>query len=354
MLEFKPDAERVFQRLEAWWRNEPPTGCVNIAVTAPKRGAAPAKIPAPATLAEQWTNIDYVVESGVAKLAATAFLGDALPALRAGLGPNFLAATLGGALQFMPDTTWVDPCIADWDAFDGFPDYRQNRWYRLSLEMMERVAAESQGRFLAKMPDLHAGGDALAALRGNEAFLMDLYDRPDCVRRALDHVNTVSCEMVDAFYRISVSRGQYGSTGFLVWGPGKTFPVQDDTLALVAPATAREFLLPGLLRQARHVDHALMHLDGPETLDKLEMLLDAPEIHGIQWQPGAAHSEMTQWIPLMRRILGAGKLLYVRCRPEEVEPILRALPARGLLLSVGARDEDEGRRILALAAKLTK
>ncbi len=352
MLEFKPDADKVFERLTAWWNGEV-LDRANIAIVAPKKGASLKEIPAPATLEKQWTDIDYVIEKNLARMAATAYMGDALPAMRLDLGPNFLAAALGCKLNFLPDTTWTEPIIPDWQSFAGFPDYRGNQWYKLTVKMTECAAAAAEGRCIAQIPDLHCGGDAVAALRGNEAFLMDFYDDPGRLRQALEFVDDVSCEMVNTFYRISASHGQHGSSGFLVWGPGKTFPLQDDTLALVSPAIAREFLLPGLLKQARNVDHAMMHLDGPEALDKLDMLLESPEIHGIQWQPGAAHRPRIQWIPLMKRILDAGKLLYTGCTAGEVEPLLSALPSRGLRLSLNARDEEEGEQVLKLASKLT-
>ena len=73
MLEFKPDADKAFQRLEAWWRGEM-LDRVHLAVVAPKTGVLPKAIPAPATLEEQWTNLDYVIESQTARLAATAYM----------------------------------------------------------------------------------------------------------------------------------------------------------------------------------------------------------------------------------------------------------------------------------------
>ena len=113
MLEFKPDADRAFQRLEAWWHGEI-LDRVHLAVVAPKTGVLPKAIPAPATLEEQWTNLDYVIERQTARMTATAYMGDALPTMRAGLGPNFMTATLGCKLNFLPDTTWTEPAIADW------------------------------------------------------------------------------------------------------------------------------------------------------------------------------------------------------------------------------------------------
>ncbi|MCA1809350.1 MAG: hypothetical protein LC725_07880, partial [Lentisphaerae bacterium] len=282
------------------------------------------------------------------------FFGSGLPSMRAGLGPSFMTATLGCPLNFLPETTWTEPAIADWNDFEGFPDYRQNRWYQLSLEMMERVSAAASGRCVVMLPDLHPGGDGVASLRGNENFMMDLYDCPDQVRMALEHLDGMFIEMLETYYRICRAHGQSGSAGFTGWGPNKTFPVQDDTLALVSPAAAREFLLPGILRQARSIDNATFHLDGPEALDKLEMLLEASELRDIQWVPGAAHQEMTQWIPVMKRILAAGKLLTTGCKPEELEPILSEVPARGLRLYIMAEDEDQARELLQMGARLSR
>ena len=167
MLEFQPDAERIFARQEAWWRGEP-LHPLNLSIAAPRKDFVPRHIPKPATLEEQWTNIDYALERQFAyHLEATVFLGDALPRLRVGLGPNFITATLGCPLHFLPDTTWTSPLIADWETFEGFPDYHDNRWYKLSLEMMERSAEAARGRCVVLLPDLHPGGDGVASLRGN-------------------------------------------------------------------------------------------------------------------------------------------------------------------------------------------
>ena len=40
-----------------------------------------------------------------------------------------------------------------------------------------------------------------------------------------------------------------------------------------------------------------------------------PEVHGIQWQKGINGGKTLNWLPLHRKILEAGKLLFVDCKP---------------------------------------
>ncbi len=354
-MELKPDAEQVYERLTAWWNGEM-LDRVCIEITAPKKGHKPKTIPQPGSIEECWTNIDYALEKKVAELEATAFIGDALPTIRPDLGPNFLAATLGCPLRFLPDTTWTDPAIEDWDNFSGFPDYRESSWYKLMVEMTRRFTEAAEGRFLTEITNLYTGGDAVAALRGNENFLMDFYDVPDRVRMTLDHADRVYCEMVDALGEITTSRGQTYYIGYLNWAPGKTYPVADDSLALLSPGIVKEFLLEGIRRRAAHVDYAAFHLDGPDALDKLDLLLEMPEMHCIQWQPGAGARPMSRWISLLKRILARGKLLYIHCAIDQVEPILSEVPAKGLYMNVEerAKDEEEAKAILDLATRLSR
>ena len=115
---------------------------------------------------------------------------------------------------------------------------------------------------------------------------------------------------------------------------------------------ARGLLLDSILRQARHVDYCMFHLDGPQCLDKLDMLLECPAIRGIQWQPGAGHRPMKNWTALMAQILARGKLLYIDCDLDEVEPILSRVPSKGLYVATRAGSEDDALRMLDLAARI--
>ena len=56
---------------------------------------------------------------------------------------------------------------------------------------------------------------------------------------------------------------------------------------------------------------------------------------------------MTQWVPLLRRIQAAGKLLVADCEGSEVLPLLSQLRPEGLLLSTRCGSEEEADELLA-------
>jgi hypothetical protein len=55
---------------------------------------------------------------------------------------------------------------------------------------------------------------------------------------------------------------------------------------------------------------------------------------------------MAEWIPLLKRIKDAGKLVVGICEPDEVLPLVKELGPDGLLLSTSCGNEREARGLL--------
>jgi hypothetical protein len=100
------------------------------------------------------------------------------------------------------------------------------------------------------------------------------------------------------------------------------------------------------------VDHRIYHLDGPGAIHHLDTLLDLPELHAIQWVPGAGQEEIMQWIPLIQRIQSKGKAVTVRVQPEEIDPLLREVKPEGLRIRTHCETETEARQLLDRMASL--
>ena len=353
MLEFKPDWDEASARRAAWYQCEVIDRCA-IAVTAPRDGATPNPPTKPPTLDEQWTNVDYQLDKAEERLRTTWFGGEACPDVRMNLGPHAISAWLGAKLVFMETTSWTEPIIDDWDTFGPLTFDPNNRWWQWMLTATQRAAERGAGRFITSICDIHGGGDAIASLRGNENFCMDLVLNPEHIRTAEAFLRAMWFEVCETLLDISTRRGQEGTGGFLGWGPGRTVPLQDDVLALISPAMVEEFLLQALVDQCEWLDSSVFHLDGPESLPSLDLLLDLPKLHGIQWQPGAAHYPMTNWIPLLRRIQQAGKCVHISAQADEVETLLAELPAAGLLIHTHCATEAEGHALLKKTADWTR
>lgn len=350
---YKPDWESAQQRFIAWWHGEV-LDRPALQVTAPRQGYIPRYPTPPQSLEGQWTNADWLLERAEEHFRATFYGGEAFPCFWVNLGPDVFAAFLGARFLFRPDTSWVMPCILSWDHPFSWKIDPENRWWRLALQITETAVEVGKGKFFVGITDLHGGGDLLAALRGREAFCLDLVDHPQEVREAMQAITPLWFEVYEAFYQ-RIQKGMTGSSTWLnVWSPKRWYPVSMDELALISPEMFQDFFLEDLLAQIRWLDHSLFHLDGPSCLPHLDLLLSIPELNGIQWVPGARFSSMLEWIPLLKRIQKAGKLIHLTVSPQEVLPLLEELCPKGLMLATHCSSEEEARSLLKAVSQIDR
>jgi len=70
--------------------------------------------------------------------------------------------------------------------------------------------------------------DILAGLYGAENFLMDLIEKPDKVKRAMEHFKRIWIEAFDDINEIIAKNRNQGRIGWVgIWAPGTTFPIQN-------------------------------------------------------------------------------------------------------------------------------
>lgn len=350
-MEFKEDWEEAKRRFEAWWAGEV-IDRVAIQVTAPREGAIRKDVPPPPSLEARWTDVDYVLACAEERFRTTHFGGEAFPCFWPNLGPDVFAAYLGCPLKFAESTTWAAPIINDWEAAASLQFDRNNRWWRLTLQLTEAAVQASRGRYFVGLTDLHGGMDALAALRGQQPLCLDIVDRPHHVERAMAFLTPLWFDIYEALYAIARKALPGCSTWLGVWSPGRMYPVSCDFAALVSPQVFRRFILPDIEAQVNWLDHSMYHLDGPGALPHLDMLLDLPRLNGIQWVPGAGSGSMLKWIPLLRRIQAAGKIIHLSVSPSEVQPLLSELSPRGLMLSTWCPSESQARDLLRRVSAL--
>jgi hypothetical protein len=357
---YKDDWEEAQQRMLAWWEGEI-IDRVCLQVTAPLTSADGLEDPASficqesADPYEYWTNVDYVIARTVERIQHTFWGGESFPLFWPNLGPDAFAAFFGADLHFMDRrTSWVLPIITDWQNAPVLRISEDNRWWRLQLELLAEAKARGDDKWITGIPDTHAGADALAALRGQSRLCLDLYDYPEEVKAAISRLLEAVLQVYEIYYQM-VEAEKYGSSsGWLpARGPGRTNVVQCDFLAFVSPEMAEEFLLESIVAEARWLDHAIFHLDGPDAVRHLDLLLAIPEIQAIQWVPGARALPMTKWIPLLKRIQAAAKSLHLTVWPHEIRTLLEELKPEGLMLKTHVTCEAEASDLLCCVTRLS-
>jgi len=266
-----------------------------------------------------------------------------------------LAAYLGCPLRLLDTrTTWADPIMPDWDAPPPMEFDADNKWWRVSGKLLAAAAERASGRYLVGLPDLNGPGEILARLRGTEPLCLDVIERPELVRQAVERITFAWFRYYEACVGLIHQHVPGSITWMGIWSLTPAVDLQCDFSCMISPEQFNELFLPSLRWQTEAVARTLYHLDGPDAVRHLPALLALPDLTGIQWIPGAGAAEMSEWTDLCRTVLEAGKLLYIACRPDEVEFLLRELPHEGLLLRTSCHTPQEADALLANVARWTR
>jgi len=351
---WKPNWEETKRHFVDWWHRD---GLLIGMWGAPPADRPHLDLPSPeklATVAETYTNNDWRVRRIHYDLSRSAFPGDILPIADTNLGPGSLATFIGSEPHFTPETVWYEPSICEIDEPENLPPLHfdaENRWWRLTEELLRKSKALAGNNYLVGCPDLIENVDILAALRDPQTLLLDMIERPEWVREKLKEINQVWFEAYNRIYDLTkLCDGSSANWAFCLWGPGKVAKVQCDLSAMFSPSMFEEIVLPALTEQCEWLDHSMYHLDGTQALCHLDHLLRIDALDAIEWTPqaGIEGGGSPRWYDLYRRILKAGKSVQaIGVKTAEVLPLLNAIGTKGVYILTEFRDECQAASLLA-------
>jgi len=314
-LLYRPDMDDVRSRLTTWW-NGGDIGRPVMQVTCPR--GTPLETFEPVPQPPAWvtrystTDFDYRVYLSKIETGQACYFGEAVPAVSPDLAPNCLALYLGCQGVEMPGTVWCRPCIDDPDQAE-FAHDPDNFYWQFSTRLGREQLRLGEGKFLIQFPDLIEGLDTLEAMRGADALLYDLYDRPDWVHACLRRITDLYFRHYDVLY--DMFRDEMGGSVFWAWAPGRMAKFQCDFSAMIGPDMFGEFMVPVLTEMCERVSYCMYHWDGPGAIPHHDHLLSIPGLDMLQWTPGAgqapAHDPV--WWPMYHKTVQAGKKLHVGC-----------------------------------------
>lgn len=349
MLEFKPDWEASQARYRAFWAGEIIDRPL-VQVTARKR--APRVDNWRVLPPETWDNPEPLLERIVDGMEATYYGGDALPIWWPNLGPTTMSAFMGCPIHFSESTSWQDPILDDLTSAEPALDEASPVW-QATLDITRAISEQAAGRFLVGFSDYGMGADVLSHLRGPDGLSMDLIDCPEDVQRWM---TWLTAKWMDLYWQLhaAMPAGQ-GTVGWLsAWAPGTTYPMQNDFSCMISADMYRECFLEEVQVLSRFLEYPAYHLDGPGAVAHLDALLEIPELRLIQWVPGEGNPNPVHWMPLLKRVRAAGKLLHLYGSPGDLEPLIEELGPEGWILSTGTATPEEADALVARAATLTR
>lgn len=356
---YKDDIEETRRRVDAWWNHE----LIDRAVLQVRAPIKPPVIQEDKTTqmspeaVEAWfIDPEQVIPRLNRFLKDTYFGGEAFPVMFpvAGRIVAITAAYLGCPLEFLnTETVWAHPLIEDWGNRPTFRFDPENKWWQKSRQLLKTAVEQTDGYFVG-VPDLNGPTEILARLRDTQRLALDFYDNPQHIKPALTEINRSWYEYWQACTAITHQTGGY-FFWMGIWSDLPATDLQSDFSALISKMMFDEYFLPFIAEQTEMVERTIYHLDGPDAVRHLDSLLDLPHLDGIQWVPGAGAAPAVEWLPLLKRIQEAGKLVYAYCDKSHVEKLLKELNPAGLMLVVeGCECADEAEQLLENAVKWSK
>lgn len=349
---WKTDWTEAQAKWLSWWQHKG----LALHITAPKDQPWEKIDPPPraTSLEERWLDPRHRVQSALAQMSKTFFGGAAFPLLATDIGPGSLGLFLDGIGRVGETTVWYEPSIPDPDQCSPLRFDTGNLWWKRHLAIIEEAVRVSAGRYLVGCPDLIENIDTLAQLRGSEALLIDLIERPEWVKEKLAEINQAFFQAFDAIHGVIADCNSHNAFGaFSIWGPGKTAKVQCDFSCMISAEMFREFVVPPLAEQCKWLDYSIYHLDGTQALHHIPALCEIADLDAIEWTPqsGLPGGGDPRWYDVYRQIKRGGKSVQaIWVEYDEVLPMIDAVGPEGMLIQTTAPTEKKARELLERVA----
>lgn len=212
--------------------------------------------------------------------------------------------------------------------------------------MTKDIVEDSKGDYIVGVTDLHTGADGLVALRGPENLCYDVMDEPEIIKKGVMELLLGFKKIMDELHTLT-QKYQKGTTNWMgIWNPEKWYVTSCDFSCMISENMYKELILPELLEEINYLDASMYHLDGPGALKHLDTLLSIEKLKGIQWVYGAGQPTASHWIPVLKKIQKAGKLIQVDIVPEDLDILLKELEPEGVMYQTWCSSEDEAKAIL--------
>jgi hypothetical protein len=345
-LSTKPDVARCLERIEAWFHqavlDRPPVRFYKH--NAQFDAGEPLDRTRWASQEERWFDTEYQIESFEQSLVGKTFHAETFPVFTPNLGPSVYSAFYAGRLKFADVTSWYEPVLTGLDDLSVLQnDPFANHYFKKIEELTRAALDQCDSRYWVGYTDLHPSLDCVAAWLGIDAMCLAMAMQPEKLAPLVELSVRDFHRIFDHFDGILKAAAQPSGTWINIPCSGNKLHIPScDVSTMISPAHFKRFSLPQLQRELQGMDRAIYHVDGKRVARHLDAILEQPEIQAIQWVQGMGVDwPVLQWLPLLQRVLKAGKSVLVDVPMEELDGFMKQMPREGVFLCLGVREGQE-------------
>jgi len=237
----------------------------------------------------------------------------------------------------------AQPWVTDYRQIQELSIAADNPWLLKLLEYQEFLVKLSNGRFPVSNSLMRGPLDLLAAVRGPQQMCLDLYDCPEDLGAALQHLTDLWIQIAHMQMRvIPPFKGGYSFGQIDLWSRKHGGWFQDDAVALWGPSAYRQHVKPCEERLAGCMDVTGKHLH-PVALSSVSDLVRMRKLGVIEVNfeetPGMS---LKQMIPFLRQALEHKCLIiWGEFDAADLQEIADNLPTRGLALDMIGKTPEQ-------------
>lgn len=359
-MKYKRDIDKVREKFDFFWNNEY-AGRALIAVVAPKQPGYNISMfhnddremyRRLNDLRDYWENPEVIYKNNIKRLERTYFAGESIPIVFQNYGTSGHCNYIGAIPSYGNDTIWFNKV---YDSIENIPASIDEEVLKKHLAIARYMTDHAGDSYFVGMPD-HCGTlDAIAHIFGTSELLMEMYENPEGVRKAVTKVNRIWMEANEKFYNISTLQNNGGAHAWMhLLAPGRLQHMQCDLSVMISPDMFAEFVIPELEEQMKWIQYPIYHFDGIEQERHLDHILSLEKLKAIQWTEVAGQPSPANYLPVLQRIQKAGKRLIIMCPPDDIKPLLEGLSAKGLYLHTTAGNPEQAEQLVKIAEKYSK
>lgn len=271
-------------------------------------------------------------------------------------GIPWMEAIVGCPIRISGESIWAEPFVEDLRSLQDIALSGENAWLQKLLEFTKRLVERSKGRYPVSTPIMRGPSDIVAAMRGSERFMLDLYDHPDEVRRLAEICADIWIRVAGAQLNlIPPFHGGYCSGNRQIWAPGICIETQEDASRMISPNLYRRFFLSSDRRIVSSFDFAFIHLHS-NSLHILDELLGIPQLAAIEITIDVTGPSPMELIPVIGKVQKQKPVIvHGKISLGEMKEMVHSLSSAGLCLISRVDSADDGNRILeALMATFSR
>jgi len=191
---------------------------------------------------------------------------------------------IGGEVQFMahPENGWISsmvaPLLEDWAEFDLLRFDRSHPWFQRYVEQTKTFVAAAEGKFGISHFILIDSLNFVFELVGATQTYLDLDERPEMVRRAIEFAFELNVGIQETFFELVPLLEQGTCSNMVQWIPGRIVSESVDPFHMTSVDYFERWGREPIERMFARFDGGVVHIHG----NGRHLLQVVPTIQGLR------------------------------------------------------------------------